>query len=344
MRLGVLGAAKITPKAVLGPARELPDVEVVAVAARDPARAEAFAAEHGIPRVHTTYRALVEDPELDAVYVALPASEHAPWSVAALGAGRHVLCEKPFALNADQAVAMVQAARRADRHLVEAMHWRYHPVAGRLIDLADRVGPLREAEATFEAALLPGDIRFQRDLGGGATMDIGCYAVHWLRFVAGEEPEVLSASAEEGPPGVDAAMYADLRFPSGLRARLSCAMRHPDEMEVPVRAVLQVTGEGGRFRAVNPQAPQFGNEISVRLAGEPEAREVPDGGRTYPCQLRSFARIVRGEEAPRTGGDDAVATMRVIDDIYEASGLGRRDDLARGGTGTYDDRRGREQR
>ena len=263
--------------------------------------AERYAKEHGIPRVHASYKELVEDGDLDAIYIALPVSEHAEWSIAALEAGRHVLCEKPFACNATEAMTMIEAAQRSDRHIVEAMHWRYHPMADRLIELGKLIGPLREGEGRFEAALYPDDIRFRRDLGGGATMDVGCYAVHWLRTVTGEEPEVVSAVATEGPVGVDAAMTATLRFPSGCVAQMSCAMRHPDEMDVPVRAAIEMAGENGWFMAVNPQAPQFGSEIRTKLAGVSATEPVVDGDLTYPYQLQ--ARVRRGswpEKKPRS--------------------------------------------
>jgi predicted dehydrogenase len=323
VRIGILGAARIAPKALIDPARVVGGVEVAAVAARDLGRAQAFAAAHRIPTVHGSYAELIADPELDAVYVALPASEHAQWSIAALEAGRHVLCEKPFALNAGEAEQMVAVAERTGRELVEAFHWRYHPMAARLIELGAAIGPLEWGVGTFDAPIPPDDIRFQLALGGGATMDLGCYPIHWLRTVTGDEPDVLRASAVEGPPGVDVAMEADLRFPSGLEATMRCSMA-PGVKGLPDSAVLELRGEAGSFTAHNPLAPQFGNRIDGAFSDGTVIDEVIDAGTSYEHQLRAFAAAVAGEAVPITGGADAIATMRVIDAVYEASGLGAR--------------------
>lgn len=199
MRMGIIGAAGITARALVEPARSVDGVEICAIAARDPARAEAFAQQHGIKTVYRTYSELLEDGSLDAVYIPLANSLHAEWATAALEAGRHVLCEKPLASNADQAVAMVDAAERSNRLLIEAMHWRYHPVASRMIELGRSVGPVRRVEARFSISVPTDNIRFDLELAGGSFMDLGCYCVHMVRTVVGAEPEVLSAVAVEGP-------------------------------------------------------------------------------------------------------------------------------------------------
>jgi predicted dehydrogenase len=323
VRIGVLGAARIAPKALIDPARQIDTVEVAAVAARDPLRAEEFARQYGIGTVHSSYADLVADPSLDAVYVALPASEHAPWSIAALEAGRHVLCEKPFAMNATEAAAMVAVAERTGLQLVEAFHWRYHPMADRLIELGRLIGPLRRADGRFDAPIDPDDIRYQLSLGGGALMDLGCYPVHWLRTVTGEQPEVVQASAVEGPPRVDVTLAATLRFPGGLEASVRCSMA-PDVQGLPESAVLEMSGDAGWFTAANPLAPQSGNRIDGKLTDGTLIDESFDVGTSYYYQLRAFERAVAGTEVPLTGGSDAIATMEVIDAIYQAAGLGAR--------------------
>ncbi|HUZ19847.1 MAG TPA: Gfo/Idh/MocA family oxidoreductase [Acidimicrobiales bacterium] len=323
MRIGVLGAARITPKSLLEPAGQVEGVEVAAVAARDVARAEAFAAEHGIPTVHPSYRALVEDGSLDAVYVALPASLHAEWSIAAVEAGRHVLCEKPFAANAAEAREMVAAAERADRRLVEAFHWRFHPVAARVVELAREIGPLEHGEGHFDAAIPPSDIRYVRGLGGGATMDLGCYPIHWVRTVTGEEPEVVRAEATEGPPGIDVTMEAELVFASGLDAVIRCSMA-AGSASLPDAAFLDLHGRNGTLHVLNPMAPQFGHRIEATLADGRQVHETIEAGTSYLHQLRSFVRVLAGEEEPITGGADAIANMATIDAIYTAAGLGPR--------------------
>ncbi len=320
MRIGALGAARITPPALLEAAATLPEVEVVAVAARDRGRAAELAAAHGIETVHGSYAELVADDGLDAVYIALPPSEHARWSIAALEAGRHVLVEKPFACNADEARAMVAAAGRARRVLVEAFHWRYHPLAARMLELVPELGTLRHGEAVFRTAIPEGDIRHARELGGGATMDLGCYPVHWLRTLVGAEPVVTGATATVGAPGIDVSCTADLRFPSGATGRVTSAMDGPAG---PPEWWLRLEGDRGTLRAVNPCVSHLGNRLVVELADGRRVDEEVTGRTTYSYQLEAFVAAVAGAPAP-TGGADAVANMVVIDAIYEAAGLGRR--------------------
>ena len=318
MRIGALGAARITPRALVEPAAGLSEVEVVAVAARDPARARAFAEEHGIARVHDSYAALLDDDELDAIYVALPPSEHASWSIAALEAGRHVLVEKPFARNADEALTMVEVAERAGRVLFEAFHWRFHPLADRLLDLSDAIRPLARGEAVFRTRIAEGDIRRSLALGGGSTMDLGCYPVHWLRTVGGEEPAVVSSKAEVRPPGVDVTLEGELRFPSGWTARLASSMEGPDDQP---DWWLRLEGAGGTVFVDNPCAPHLGHRLVVELAGTEPIEEVVEGGTTYAHQLVAFVAAAAGKTTPLTGGTDAVANMAVIDALYRAAGL-----------------------
>ncbi len=178
LRIGVLGAAKIVPTALVNPARTNPDVEVAAVAARDPLRAAAFAAKHGIPTVHPTYEALLADASLDAVYIPLPNGLHGRWTIAALEAGRHVLCEKPFTANAVEAQLVADAAAASGLVVMEAFHWRYHPVAARMVEIM-RSGELGELRHIETATCFPNfkrhDIRWNPELAGGTLMDAGCY-------------------------------------------------------------------------------------------------------------------------------------------------------------------------
>ena len=193
LRVGVLGAARITPSALIRPARAVDGVTVAAIAARDRGRAAAAATRHGIPVVHDDYAALIADPALDAVYIPLPNGLHAQWTLAAIGAGKHVLCEKPFTSNADQARAVAEAAAGSGRVVMEAFHYRYHPLMARVLTLlADgTIGEIRRVETEL-AFPLPrfNDIRYSLPLAGGALMDAGCYAVHALRTLAGTEPQV----------------------------------------------------------------------------------------------------------------------------------------------------------
>jgi predicted dehydrogenase len=322
LRIGILGAARIAPMALVRPARGLAGVEVAAVAARDPARARRFAARHGVPRVHASYAALVDDPELDAVYNPLPNALHAAWTIRALEAGKHVLCEKPLASNAEEAERMAAAARACGRRLVEAFHWRYHPLAERLREIVagGELGAVRHLETELVIPLLlPRDIRWRLDLAGGATMDVGCYTVHMLRTLAGAEPEVVSAQARELRPGVDRWMRAEMRFADGRTGRITCALLSARVLRTRARVV----GEAGALEVTNPLAPHLFHRLRVR-GTRGVRRERVDGRSTYRHQLEAFAAAVRDGTPLPTDPDDAVANMRVIDAVYDAAGLPRR--------------------
>src|SRR5262245_41491828 len=218
VRFGILGAARIAHKALIEPAGHLDTAEIVAVAARDSVHACAFAATNGIPRALSSYNDLIEASDIDAVYIPLPNSLHCEWTVRALDAGKHVLCEKPIAANAREAERMAEAAARNGRVLGEAFHWRYHPLAARMKEIiaSGEIGPVRRVEVLFCIPfLVPGDIRYRLDLAGGATMDVGSYTVSIARFLGGE-PEVVEAEARLSSPGVDRWMRAELRFPGGV--------------------------------------------------------------------------------------------------------------------------------
>jgi predicted dehydrogenase len=320
MRIGLLGAAWIAPRAILEPARQVSGTDVVAVACRDPSRAQAFAVEYGIPIAYESYTQLVEDDYIDAVFVALVNSLHARWAIAALEAGRHVLCEKPLAANQADSRRMVTAGQQAGRVLMEAFHWRFHPFASRMLELSQRIGSLQGAVAYAHQYVEPPNIRLRYDLAGGVFMDLGCYLVHWLRTLTGEDPQVLSAKATEGPPGVDLTMETELVFPSGLRAVVDCSMVDK-EASLPGSVWLHIEGSDGVLDMVNPLVPQAGNRISGRLADGTQIDESVDTGISYAYQLESFVRVVAGIERPVTGGLDAIRNMAAIDAVYIAAGL-----------------------
>jgi predicted dehydrogenase len=322
LRIGVLGAARIVPAALIRPAREIPEVAVVAIAARDPGRARSFAARHRIPRVHDTYAELASDPDIDAVYNPLPNGLHCEWTVRALEAGKHVLCEKPLASNASEAVQMAVAAERCGRVLMEAFHYRYHPLAQRMIAIArdGTLGRVERIEANMCALLpLPGNIRYRFDLAGGATMDMGSYCVHMVRHIAGDEPVVTRAEARLSSPQVDRCMTADLAFADGRTGRVHCSMFSSTVLDISVRVV----GDRGELRVLNPVAPQMLHRLTVR-SDHGKTVERFERRATYEYQLRAFADAVTNGTPPLTGPADSIANMRIIDAIYEKAGLPRR--------------------
>jgi predicted dehydrogenase len=320
IRIGILGAARIAPKAAVIPARNNPEFEVRAVAARDKGRARAFAAENGIPEVADDYAALLARKDIDLVYVALPTNGHAKWSLAAVNAGKPVLCEKPYAMNAGEACFMAEAAEKEGLQLIEAFHNRFHSVMRRAIEIAasGELGRLVEAEAVFDAPIpyTPTELRWSPVLaGGGALMDLGCYCVHALRTITGAEPKVVRAECTI-EHGVDAETSAELSFPDGLRARMRTSMTKP------FAATLRIEGEKGSLSISNFLAPQMGCRFVVDAGGK--SREEPtEGPSTYDAQLAHVGDVLLRGAEPLTGGIDAVDNMVCIDEIYAAGGYER---------------------
>lgn len=319
VRIGVLGAAQITPAALINPAKANAEVVVAAVAARDVSRAETFAAKHGIARVHESYEALITDPDVDAVYIPLPNGLHGRWTRAAIEAGKHVLCEKPFTANAEEACEVAQLAAASDRVVMEAFHYRYHPFALRAEEIiaSGELGTLQRVDVAF-CFPLPrfSNIRYNFALAGGATMDAGCYAVHMLRTFGGSTPEVVSAQAKLRDPLVDRAMRVELRFPEGHNGRIRCSMWSSNLLRISVNVV----GDRGELRVLNPVLPHVFHRFSVRADGSKRVERFPRRA-TYAYQLDAFAAaILRGEAIPTTP-EDAVENMTVIDSIYQAAGL-----------------------
>jgi predicted dehydrogenase len=321
VRIGVLGAARIAPAALMKPAQVVEGVEVAAVAARNRARAEAFATRWSVPTVHDSYDALVADPSLDAVYIPLPNGLHAHWTLAALEAGRHVLCEKPFTSNAAQAREVAAAADGTGLVVMEAFHYRYHPVARRMAEIVHggELGRIQRVETAMCFPLpLFSDIRYDFSLAGGALMDAGCYAVHALRLLAPGDPEVTAARAltMRRDPRIDRAMTAQFSFTGGATGEIRASMWSSTLLRVQARAV----GEHGTLTVTNFAAPQVWSRFTVTVDGR-RRRERFGGEPTYVHQLRAFAAAVRGEPANLTPPSDSIATMSLIDDIYRAAGL-----------------------
>ena len=317
--MGVLGAAAIVPTALIGPARSIPGVRVSAIAARDPERAQAFARRYNIPRVHQTYEDLIHDPDVDAIYNPLPNRLHAEWTIRALQAGKHVLCEKPLASNAQEAEDMARAAHETGLVLSEAFAYRYHPLTALVKEIiaSGDLGKIRHFEAQF-CFLLPftKNIRFKYELAGGALMDCGCYPVSLIRYLAESEPTVERAEASLFTSQVDHKMTADLSFADGRTAHLECGMLSPKLF----RSVLKIEGDRGRLRAISPFQPHWFNWLTIQGVKGSRSQRVR-GDNSYTLQLRAFSKAVHGETVLNTDPADAIGNMHVIDSIYEKAGL-----------------------
>src|SRR5690349_24126243 len=291
LRIGVLGAAAIVPSALTAPARNVPEVQVTAIAARDPQRAENFARTQRIPRVHKTYTNLLADPEIDAIYNPLPNNLHAEWTIRALRAGKHVLCEKPFASNTHEAEEMARTAQETGLVLSEAFAYRYHPLTARVKEIisSGELGKIWHIDAQF-CFLLPStnNIRFQYELAGGALMDCGCYPVSLIRYLAQAEPTVKNAEARLLKPQVDRRMIADFSFADGRTAHMECDMLSPRLF----RSSLKVEGSEGSLQVFNPYHPHWFNRLRVQGKKGSYAEQASNEN-VYALQLRAFAKAIQ---------------------------------------------------
>ena len=305
---GVLGAARIN-QSVLEGAALAEGASVVAIAARERDRAQAQADTFRIATVYGTYEELLGDPEIEAVYIPLPNALHVEWSVRALEAGKHVLCEKPLARTEAEARRAFAAARTADRLLMEAFMWRHTPQTRKLSELlADgAVGRLRMVRATFGFRLeRDGDVRLSRELEGGALMDVGCYCVSAVRLVAGE-PVHVRAEQVRGGDGVDVRLAATMRFADDVLGVIDCAL------DAPIGHRLTVVGEAGELVL---EDPFHGRNPGIRRNGE--LIEVPYAN-PYALEFENFSAAVRGEAEPLLGGRDAVAQAAAIEALYRSA-------------------------
>lgn len=319
LRIGTLGAAGITPAALMAPASENSEVEVVAVAARDKSRANAFAQRFGIPNVCDSYDDVIADPTLDIIYNPLPIHLHHEYSIKALRAGKHVLCEKSFSMNAEEAREMARVAEDTGLVLIEAFHYRYHPVFLTAIEIFDSgvLGKITELHAEFTVGTPnPENIRMHYETGGGATMDMGCYPISWVRHIMREEPRVTDAEATTGNPQVDMKLEVSMMFSNDVKARTIGSMTDPG-----FSAYLLVTGENGTLRVQNPLVPQHGNKIELTINGETIRDEELTRRPTYSYQLEAFVDAVKNGTRLPTDAEDAIKQMEVIDAAYVAAGL-----------------------
>ena len=326
LRWGILSTAKIATGKVIPGILKADRCEIVAIASRDAELARGAAANFGIPNAHGSYEALLLDPDVDAVYIPLPNHLHAEWTIAAVGAGKHVLCEKPLAMTAADAERMIEAADAAGVHLMEAFMYRHHPswVAARGLVEAGRIGRLSAVQTWFsyfndDAA----NIRNIRAFGGGALFDIGCYAVNLSRMLFDGEPTRIAASMQRDPgSGVDVLTSAILDFDAGI-ASLTCSTRTETDQRV------DIYGTDGRISIEIPFniPPDRPTRISLTAGGDPpvapatEVLEFPTAD-PYTVEAEIFATAILDDLPTPVPPADAVANLRVIESIFAAADQG----------------------
>ena len=316
VKWGIVSTADINRKVIPG-AHASDKVELVAVASRDRARAEVYAREWEIPRAHASYEALLADPDVEAVYISLPNTMHVEWSIKALEAGKHVLCEKPFTRHPEQVDAAFDTAERTGRLLTEAFMYRHNPQTKRLLELvaSGAIGELRLVRSAFSYSLYDAsNIRLRTEVEGGALMDVGCYCVNAARMLAGEAEEA-GALAVIGGDGVDITFVGSLRCAHGVLAHFDVGF------VLSARHDLEVVGEDATLYVRDPWHCRSPG-IELRRGETVERIEVPPAN-PYTLQADNFAAAIRGEAAPLLGRADAVGQARTIEALSAAVAAGK---------------------
>jgi predicted dehydrogenase len=324
VRWGVLGVAAIATKKVIPAMQRAENCEIVGIASRDADRAAEAAAQLGIPRHYGSYQALLDDPEIEAVYIPLPNNLHAEWTLRAAAAGKHVLCEKPLAMNSDEAAKMVAACADAGVMLMEAFMYRHHPswVRARELVAEGRIGELRAIQGIFAYNNAdPANIRNIAELGGGALMDIGCYPINVARMMFGDEPVAVQAAIHRDPVfQTDVLTSALLTFAGGRHASFICSTQlEPDQR-------IHLLGSEGRLLVEVPFniPPDQPTRIVHTAGGSPpmapdmEVFEIPAADQ-YRIQGELFAASVRAQAPLPISPADALANMKVIDQVIAAA-------------------------
>jgi D-xylose 1-dehydrogenase (NADP+, D-xylono-1,5-lactone-forming) len=312
VKWGIVSTADINRKLIPG-ARASEKVELVAVASRDQARADAYAREWEIPRAYGSYEALLADPDIEAVYISLPNTLHAEWSIKALDAGKHVLCEKPFTRHPEEVDAAFDAAERNGRLLSEAFMYRHNPQTARLVELVQSgaIGELRLIRSAFSYGLYDHDnIRLRTDVEGGALMDVGCYNVSGSRLLGGE-PERVWGEAWYGPSRTDWVFSGTLRFPGDVIATFDCAtaLAERDEIEV-------IGSEGSLFL----DDPWHCNEPVIELRREDGVERIEvERQDSYQLELENLSDAIRGEAPLLLGREDALGQARTLEALHRSA-------------------------
>ena len=309
---GFLSTANINDKLLPG-AEASPDVELVAVASRDLGRAEAYARERGIERAYGSYEDLLADPKLEAVYISLPNAMHVEWSIQALEAGKHVLCEKPLSRHPEDVERAFDAAEKAGRILMEAFMYRHNPQTKRLKELVEggAIGRLRLVRAAFSFPLDDAaNVRLNDELEGVGLMDVGCYCISGSRLLAGE-PESVYGEQVAAPSGVDELFTGTLRFAADVLAEIDCGLVLPERDE------LEAIGEEGSvflddpWHCRRPVIEVRREEGTERIELEPED--------SYRLQLENMSAAIRGHAEPLLGREDALGQARALQALYRSA-------------------------
>jgi D-xylose 1-dehydrogenase (NADP+, D-xylono-1,5-lactone-forming) len=315
VRWGIISTALIN-RLVIPPAQASEKVDLIAVASRDQARGEEYAREWGIERAYGSYEALLEDPDVEAVYISLPNSMHCEWSIRALEAGKHVLCEKPMARREAEVAEAFDVAEREGLHLTEAFMYRHNPQTRKAVELVQdgAIGDLRAVRAAFSFSLDdPQNVRLRADVEGGGLMDVGCYCVSGCRLFAGE-PAHVHGEQVVGPTGVDIVFAATMRFANDVVGEFDCGL------SLPSRDELEVMGSAGSLFLDDPWHARQ-PVIELRRDDGVERLEL-ERTDSYGLELENLSDAIRGRAEPLLGRDDALGQARTIEALYRSADTG----------------------
>ncbi len=314
LRWGIMGCARISRRGLIPGIQGSKSGELYALASRDIDQARAWAVEFGIPRIHQGYQALLDDPDVDAVYIPLPNELHKPWVFAAADAGKHILCEKPLALDAAEAREMIEHCRAKKVVLMEAFMWRHQPRVAELRRLiADGViGQLRLIRSSFSFPIDLTDWRLDPTRGGGALWDVGCYGVSTVRLFAGEEPATTQAIAHFSDRGVDLSLAAQYRVPSGVLGSIDCSF------EQPFRCSYELVGSEGKLDVPDAYLPP--ERPVAYLTDSHGMQELTfDGRNQYAAMVDNFTEAVRNGRTLISPAEDGLAQMIALETTLSAA-------------------------
>lgn len=317
IKWGVISTANIGRWAVNPAIQASSNSELIAVASRDTQTAADFAEQWNIPRPYGSYEALLDDAEIDAVYIPLPNSLHREWTIKSADAGKHVLCEKPLGLTEAECREMSAAADANNVIFMEAFMYRFHPRTERVLEMIQDgvVGELKMIQSTFTFRLTkPDNIRLQPELGGGALMDVGCYCINVSRTMAGSEPVEVQAFESKAPTGVDNMMAGTMRFSNDVFASFECGLN------TKRRESYEIGGTEASLRVADAFLPGTDDVIiEEHRDGEGPVLHSVAGVDEYQCMVEHFAECALNGADPRYSADEAALNMRVIEALYQSA-------------------------
>lgn len=315
---GLLSTARIN-RALIPPLQVSKRNHLLAVASRTQEAADNYAREHKISRAYGTYEALLADPEIDVIYNPLPNHLHAEWTIKAIEAGKHVLCEKPLALRVDEVEAMQAAARKHDRVVAEAFMYRHHAQTLKVQELVQNgsLGALKLIRGSFSFILSrEGDVRLDPAMGGGSIWDVGCYPISYARTVVGGAPLEVFGWQVTGPTGIDKTFVGQMRFDYDIHAQFDCSFA------IPFHTFMEVVGSEGTLNIPNPFIPKTDEKIYLRRGEKTETIKIK-GQELYLGEVEDIADAILLGRDPRISLDDSRANVAVISALLESARSGK---------------------